>query len=57
MTGRIYFTPEADKQLEQLDDWITGAASAQTARVVISALIDHIDDIATFPRAGRAAMT
>ena len=54
MTGRIYFTPEADRQLDQLDDWITRAASAHTARVFISALLDHIDGIATFPRAGRA---
>jgi len=26
MTGRISFTPEAERQLNELDDWITKAA-------------------------------
>ena len=54
MTGRINFTPEAERQLNQLDDWITKAASAEIARRFVSAILDHIDDILVFPLAGRA---
>ena len=54
MTGRINYTPEADKQLNELDNWITKAASAEIARRVVSAILDHIDGILVFPLAGRA---
>jgi toxin ParE1/3/4 len=54
MTGRISFTPEAERQLNELDDWITKAASAEIARRFVSAIFDHIDGILVFPLAGRA---
>jgi len=54
MTGRINYTPEADKQLNELDNWITKAASAEVARRFVSAILDHIDGILVFPLAGRA---
>ena len=54
MTGRINYTPEADKQLNELDNWITKAASAEVARRFVSAILDHIDSILVFPLAGRA---
>lgn len=54
MTGRIHYTPEADKQLNELDDWITKAASAEVARRFVSAILDHIDGILIFPLAGRS---
>ncbi len=54
MTGRIYYTPEAVQQLDDLDEWITARGSAQTARDFVSALLDHIDGILMFPKAGRA---
>lgn len=54
MTGRINFTPEAERQLNELDDWITKAASPDTARRFVSAILDHIDGILVFPLAGRA---
>ena len=53
MTGRINYTPEAQQQLDHLDDWIT-EASADVARRFISAILDHIDGILIFPLAGRA---
>jgi len=53
MTGRIDFTPEAERQLNELDDWITKAASAEVARRFVSAILDHIDGILVFPLAGR----
>lgn len=54
MTGRINYTPEAQQQLNDLDSWITAAASAAIARQFVSAILDHIDDILIFPLAGRA---
>ena len=54
MTGRINFTPEAERQLNELDDWIAKAASAEIARRFVSAILDHIDAILVFPLAGRA---
>ncbi len=54
MTGRIHYTPEAQQQLNALDDWITNAASAETGQRFVSAILDHIDGIRAFPLAGRA---
>lgn len=54
MTGRVHLTPEAELQLNQIDDWITASASADEARRFVTALLDHIDGIWIFPRAGRA---
>ena len=55
MTGRINYTPEAEQQLTELDDWITRAASAEIARRFVSAILDHIDGILVFPLAGKSA--
>ena len=54
MTGRINYSPEADKQLNELDNWITQAASAEIARRFVLAILNHIDGILVFPLAGRA---
>ena len=54
MTGRIHYTPEAEQQLNQLDEWITEKASADTAQRFVSAILDHIDGILVFPLAGRS---
>lgn len=54
MTGRINFTPEAERQLNEIDDWITTAASADIARRFVSEILDYIDRILAFPLAGRA---
>jgi toxin ParE1/3/4 len=53
MTGRIHYTPEAEQQLHDLDEWITKVASADTARRFVKAVMDHIDGILVFPSAGR----
>ncbi len=57
MTGWINYTPEADKQLNELDDWITKAASAEVARRFVSAILDHIDGILVFPSPVECATT
>lgn len=54
MTGRISLTPEAERQLNDLDDWIAANATADIARRFMSAILDHIDGILLFPHAGRA---
>lgn len=53
MTGRINLTPEAERQLNEIDDWIAKNASAEIARRFVSAILDHIDGILVFPLAGR----
>lgn len=54
MTGRIYYTPEAERQLNEIDDWIATHATAAIARRFVSAVLEHIEAIPTFPYAGRA---
>jgi toxin ParE1/3/4 len=54
MTGRVYLTPEAERQLNEIDDWIATSATPDIARRFVSTVLDHIDGIATFPFAGRA---
>ncbi len=54
MTGRINYTPEAQQQLNALDDWITEKASRDVAQRFVMAILDCIDGILVFPRAGRA---
>ena len=50
MMGRINYTPEAQQHLNELDEWITKAASAEIARHFVSAILAHIDGILMFAR-------
>ncbi len=52
VTGRVHLTPEAELQLNTLDDWITASASADVARRFVTALLDHIDGLGIFSLAG-----
>ncbi len=54
MTGRIHLTPEAERQLNDLDDWITKMVSADVARRFVSSILDYIEGLLVFPLAGRA---
>lgn len=51
--GQDQLHPRSQQQLDELDDWITNAASAEIARRFVSAILDHIDSILMFPLAGR----
>lgn len=53
MTERISYTPEAQRQLDDLDNWITANAGPEISQQFISAIIDHIEGIPAFPGAGR----
>lgn len=50
--GRINLTQEAERQLNEIDDWIAKNASAEIARRFVSVVLDHIDGILVFPLAG-----
>lgn len=52
MTGRIIYSPRAEKQLDNVDEWISKGASPAVARQFVSAIIAHIDSILVFPHAG-----
>ena len=52
--GADQLHPEAQQQLNELDDWITKAASVEIARRFVSEILDHIEGILVFPLAGRA---
>jgi plasmid stabilization system protein ParE len=54
MTGRINYTAQAQQQLHALDDWISEKASRHVAQRFVSAILNYIDGILVFPRAGRA---
>lgn len=53
MTGRIHYTPEAERQLNDLDEWIAEMASADIARRFVSAILEHTEGILLFPLAGK----
>lgn len=53
MTGRIHYTPEAERQLNEIDDWIATNATADLARRFVSAILEHIDGVLLFPLAGK----
>lgn len=53
MTGRVVYTPEAEQQLDRLDDWISDKASPATAGEFVRAVMDHCEEILVFPLAGR----
>jgi toxin ParE1/3/4 len=52
--GSDQLHPEAERQLNELDDWITRAASGEIARLLVLAILDHIDGILVLPLAGKA---
>lgn len=37
-----------------MDDWLAESSSPEVARRAVEAILDHIDSIPEFPRAGRA---
>lgn len=54
MTGRIHFTPEAERQLNEIDDWIAENATVEIAQRFVTVILEHIEGILPFPLAGRA---
>jgi toxin ParE1/3/4 len=54
MTGRINLTPEAERQLNEIDDWIAKTATPDVSQPFVSAILEHIDGILVFPLAGRS---
>jgi toxin ParE1/3/4 len=54
MTGRFIYSPRAERQLNEINDWITRSASADVANRFLTAVRAHIESLSTFPMAGRA---
>jgi toxin ParE1/3/4 len=54
MTGRFMYSPRAERQLNEINDWITRSASAEVAKRFLTAVRAHIESLATFPLAGRS---
>ena len=52
--GRPNLTPEAERQLNEIDDWIASKATADIARRFVTAIFEHIDRTLVSPRGGRA---
>jgi toxin ParE1/3/4 len=49
MSYAVEFTPEADRQLEVLYDYIAAAATPVTAELYTNAIITYCESLATFP--------
>ena len=54
MTGRVQYTPEAERQLDEIDDWIASKATPDIAHRFVEAVLEHIEGIPALPFAGRA---
>lgn len=54
MTGRVQYTPAAERHLEALGDWIAQAASVEVADRFVESIMDHVRGILIFPEAGRS---
>lgn len=55
MTGRIIYSPRAEEQLDNLDEWISTAASPAVAQQFVSAVLSRIDSILGLPARRNAA--
>lgn len=54
MTPTVVFTPEAEKQLVDLYRYIAAAGSPEAAARYTDAIVTFCEEMATFPRQGRA---
>lgn len=52
MVYRVIFTPQADSQLDRIEDYIAAAASPATAEAFIDAIIAACQSLSTFPNRG-----
>lgn len=50
----IEISPDADNNLDQIEAYLKGEASSDTAEKVIDQIIDRCEDLADMPRVGRA---
>ncbi|MES2173807.1 MAG: type II toxin-antitoxin system RelE/ParE family toxin [Pseudomonadota bacterium] len=54
MARRIVFTPEAQNQINAIQDYIAQAASLDIARRFIDGILAHLDHLADYPLIGTA---
>lgn len=50
----VEFAPNAERNLEQIEDYITDNAEATTAEAVVDQIINRCNDLGEMPRSGKA---
>jgi toxin ParE1/3/4 len=50
----LSFAPNAESNLEQIEDYITDNSNADTAAKVVDQIVDRCEELATMPRSGKA---
>lgn len=51
---QVSFSPDAEKNLEQIEEYITDNGSAEVAEKVVDEIVDRCGDLSDMPRSGRA---
>lgn len=50
----LSFAPNAERNLEQIEDYITDNGNAAGAAKVVDQIVDRCEELATMPRSGKA---
>lgn len=50
----VSFAPNAERNLEQIEDYITDNSNADAAAKVVDQIVDRCEELATMPRSGKA---
>ncbi|MBP6744208.1 type II toxin-antitoxin system RelE/ParE family toxin [bacterium] len=50
----LSFAPSAERNLEQIEDYITDNGNADAAAKVVDQIVDRCEELATMPRSGKA---
>lgn len=51
---QVSFSPNAERNLEQIEDYIADQGNAKAAAKVVDEIVDRCDKLADMPRSGRA---
>lgn len=50
----VSFSPNAERNLEQIEDYITDNGNADAAAKVVDQIVERCDELAAMPRSGKA---
>jgi toxin ParE1/3/4 len=50
----VRFSPNAERNLEQIEEYITDNGSADAAAKVVDQIVDRCEELAAMPRSGKA---
>jgi toxin ParE1/3/4 len=51
---QVSFSPDAEKNLEQIEEYIADNGNAEVAEKVVDEIVDRCGELADMPRSGRA---